>query len=704
MVSALVLVPLLFAVGLFALLAAALTSQSLERLFSRIGWAAFDGPNIPVDIEREQTLRAAGIGEPYRIYQAKTLAYTSIGAVAGVIVGSYATGGLVRLVGIERLSELPGFAAVPSLMGDFSTLYFLLLLVGGGILGSSAAGVLYVIRWQVPAVRADSRARAIDAGMPRTVAFVYALSRGGMPFPKVMETIADNEDVFGAGAAEFDLAARNIDLFGADLVTSMRDISDRTPSDQFESFAENLTSVLQSGQDLSTFLHDEYERYREEAEDRQQEILDVLATAAEIYVTVVVAGMLFLVTILLIMGLTTGGTLVPIRILTYLVLPALNVAFIAYLSDVTQPIRGSATEESSEQTGVGVGAIPDGGVRTPEVRENVKRLRVHRRVGRYRRLLSNPIENVIDNPVLLLYVTVPLATLFVLMQTPSFLDTGAPLTGGFLDVRAVDDVVIQATLFVAVTFGIAYEIGNRRVQNVASSLPDFLDRLASLNEAGLSVVTSFERIRRTQMGSLDDEANRIWRDIQWGATVEEALTRFESRVKTPSTTRVTTLLTNSMRASNEIGPVLRIAANQARADQRLKRRRQQETLTYLIVIYISFAVFLIVVAVIVLILIPNLPTAGEFSVENGGAAPIQGITAAQKDAYALVFIHAGIIQSALSGIVGGQMSEGTLRDGLKHASVMLLVSYLIFLAIQWVSANGGISQFTSVFGTIGLGI
>ena len=70
MVSALVLVPLLFAVGLFALLAAALTSQSLERLFSRIGWAAFDGPNIPVDIEREQTLRAAGIGEPYRIYQA----------------------------------------------------------------------------------------------------------------------------------------------------------------------------------------------------------------------------------------------------------------------------------------------------------------------------------------------------------------------------------------------------------------------------------------------------------------------------------------------------------------------------------------------------------------------------------------------------------------------------------------------------------
>ena len=704
MVSPLVFVPLLFALALFVLLAVAPTVRSLERLFSRIGWIAFDGPNIPPDTERERTLRAAGIGEPYRIYQAKTLTYTSVAALAGVVVGGYATGGIIRVVGIERLGGAPVVDTLPPVLQGFGVLHFVLLLVGGTVFGGGAAGLSYVLRWQVPAVRADSRAREIDAGMPRTVAFVYALSRGGMSFPKVMETIADNKDVFGTGAEEFEVASRNINLFGADVVSSIRDISDRTPSEQFESFTENLTSVLQSGQDLSEFLHDEYERYREEAAERQQKILDVLATAAEIYVTIVVAGMLFLVTILLIMGLTTGGTLVPIRVITYLVLPALNVAFIAYLSDITQPLRGAAANQSRERPSVGVDAIPDGGVRTPAVRENIIRLRIHRRVGRFRRFFSNPVENIIDRPELLLYVTVPLAGLFVLVQAPSYFDSTAPLTGGPLDVRTFDDAVIQATLFVVVTFGIVYEIGNRRVQNIASSLPDMLDRLASLNEAGLSVVTSFERINRSDMGSLDDEAKRIWRDIQWGATVEEALDRFETRVKTPSTTRVTTLLTNSMRASNEIGPVLRIAAEQARSDQQLKRRRQQETMTYLVVIYISFIVFLLVVGIIVLVLIPNLPTAGEFSAGGAGAAPIQGITEEQKDAYALVFIHAGIVQSAMSGIVGGQMSEGTLRDGLKHASVMLLISYLVFLAIQWVSANGGIARFTSAFGGSGIGI
>ncbi|MDZ7745596.1 MAG: type II secretion system F family protein [Halobacteriales archaeon] len=701
MVSVIILVPLLFALSLFALLAFVPVSRPLERVFSRLGWVVFDGPNLSTNIERERTLRAAGIGEPYRLYQAKTLAYTSIAALAGVIIGGYATGGTIRVIGIEWLNGPVGqrfVTALPEFAQSFSAIHFLLLLAGGLTLGASAAGVMYVIRWQIPAIRADSRAREIDAGMPRMVAFVYALSRGGMPFPKVMETIADNRDVFGTGAEEFEVASRNINLFGADLVSSIRDISDRTPSEQFESFSENLTSVLQSGQDLSEFLHSEYERYREEAEERQQEILDVLATAAEIYVTVVVAGMLFLVTILLIMGLTTGGTLVPIRIITYLVLPALNVVFIAYLSDITQPLRGAASNRSRDHDSVGVDAIPDGGERTPIVRENVARLRIHRRIGRFRRFLADPVENIISRPELLLYVTVPLASLFVLVQAPSYLDPTASLTGGFLDVRTFDDALVQAVLFVIVTFGVVYEIGNRRVQSVASSLPDLLNRLASLNEAGLSIVASFERIRRSDMGKLDDEAKRIWRDIQWGAAVEEALERFETRVKTPSTTRVTTLLTNSMRASNEIGPVLRIAANQAHSDQQLKRRRQQETMTYLIVIYISFMVFLVVVGVIVLILIPNLPTAGAFSSEAAGSAPIQGITEEQKDAYALVFMHAGIVQSAMSGIVGGQMSEGTLRDGLKHASIMLLISYLVFRGIQWLGANGGLAQLTSAFG------
>ena len=133
-----------------------------------------------------------------------------------------------------------------------------------------------------------------------------------------------------------------------------------------------------------------------------------------------------------------------------------------------------------------------------------------------------------------------------------------------------------------------------------------------------------------------------------------------------------------MRASNEIGPVLRIAAEQARADQRLRRQRRQEMATYLIVIYISFVVFLVVIMAIDYVLIPNLPEstvdAGEVS---GSPGVVGGIGGGAVPTYRLVFFHAALVQSLLSGLVGGMMGGGSLKDGVKHATVMLSITYLV---------------------------
>jgi flagellar protein FlaJ len=509
------------------------------------------------------------------------------------------------------------------------------------------------------------------------VAFVYALTRGGMAFPDVMRALSRNKAVFGESAAEVGVGVRSLDLFNVDLVTAVRNISARTPSTQFEKFGENLGSVLQSGGNISEFLRDQYERYREEAEEQQREILDLLATTAEVYVTVVVAGMLFLITILFIIGVLTGGTLFFLRIISYVVLPAVNLVFIAYLADVTQPLRisrdsggsivGSASVERSMQ-----GIRSDGGYLRANSRVNHGRLRANDRIGSIRETLAAPVQSVIRRPELVFVVTVPVAVLVTAYRLPT------AFVEGSLDPAVVDDIVIQSLLFVMATFAVAYEVSKRRLRRLEGSVPDLLDRLASLNEAGTAVVSSFDRVRQSDLGVLDEETDRIWRDIRWGATVEQALERFEGRVRTASVTRVVTLITNAMRASNKIGPVLRIASEQARADQRLRRQRRQEMLTYLVVIYISFVVFLVVIMAIDYVLIPNLPDTSGISEGTLDQAP--GVIAVQGgdvSTYRLVFFHAALVQSLLSGLVGGMMGGGSLKDGAKHATVMLTITYLV---------------------------
>jgi flagellar protein FlaJ len=705
-------VPLIVVLVTVVVLALAPFSRSLERDVKRLAYTVFGGRTIAGNPSRERTLRAAGIGTPYRIYVTQTYLYTAVAAFAGAVVGVYLGGVLIDLLGLTELTApSPAITDATSSLPDpllaFNTKLFALLIGTSILLGVAAATVVYTIRWTIPSVRATTRERQIDASLPRMVAFIYAQSRGGMAFPDVMRSLSDNRGVFGAGAEEMRVGVRNIDVFGQDLVTAVRDLSRRTPSEQFQKFMENLTSVLQSGRNLSKFLADEYERYREQAEAQQREILELLATTAEVYVTAVVAGMLFLITILLVIGLTSGDTLVLVQLLTYIVLPAINLIFIAYLSEITQPLRASRDDndvdreepdaltrgppgqatEGAPPTATDGGEPDYGWARSSRSKANLDRLRAHERVKRLRGALTSPIESVLDTPEFTLFVTVPIALGYVLGQLLG------PLAGGGLDVRAFDDAIIQAVLFVMATFAVVYEVSQKRLRRLESSIPDMLERLASLNEAGVSVVSSFDRVRRSDLGDLNAEMDRIWRDINWGATVEQALDRFERRVQTPAVTRTVTLLTNSMRASNEIGPVIRIAAEQARSDQKLRRQRKQEMFTYLIVIYVSFVVFLVVIGAIDRVLIPNLPSQEALggATENAvGTAPsFLQINSQKVEQYRLTFFHAGLIQATLSGLVGGQMSNGSIKDGVKHATIMLLITYLAFLFLPQPEVGGG---------------
>jgi flagellar protein FlaJ len=202
----------------------------------------------------------------------------------------------------------------------------------------------------------------------------------------------------------------------------------------------------------------------------------------------------------------------------------------------------------------------------------------------------------------------------------------------------------------------------------------------------MSVVEGFERVRESDLGILSIEVDRICRDLTYGANVDDALRRFGLRVRTTAPTRVVTLLTNPLRASGNLAPVLRIAGEQAASELKLRRKRRQQMFTYLVVIYISFLVFLVIIVAVQEVLVPSLPnnvptpeSTNRLAVNVDAFARFGQVN---KAAYTLVFFHTAIIQAVLSGFIGGQLGEGSLKDGAKHATVMLAVAYVAFLLLS----------------------
>jgi flagellar protein FlaJ len=305
------------------------------------------------------------------------------------------------------------------------------------------------------------------------------------------------------------------------------------------------------------------------------------------------------------------------------------------------------------------------------------------------------VQTFLRDPTKVLWVSVPIAVLALLVRAP------AAFQADGIAVRVLDDFIVQSVLFVLILYAIVRQLYKRRIDKIEAATPELLERLASLNEAGMSVVEGLSRVRGSDLGVLTPEVDRIWRDIEYGANVDDALIRFGRRIRTTAITRVVMLLTNAMRASGNMGPVLRIASEQARAEVDLRRERRQQMFTYLVVIYVSFFVFLVIIVAVTEVLVPSLPesvpTPNEDQVNRLGANvdAFSRFAEVNTSSYTLVFFHAALLQAVCAGLVAGQLGEGSLRDGVKHAAVMVTIAYLIFVLLSAPVATLSILEATS---------
>jgi len=696
-------------------LAVAPLTRRGDRALARAALALFDGwvaERGRRSRERRELLYAVHSADTYRTYASKTLLYAALVALAGSVLGVYVAAGVLALFEIppetmratlpQQLWFLADLLVFPNLsLGEL----FTLLAFSSATLGVAGGAVTYWVRWENLSYRANARTRQIDESVARTVAFFYALSRSGMAFPEIMRSLARNRSVYGETAEEVAVAVKSMDYAGLDMLSAIERLADRTPSQTFREFSDNLASVLQSGQSIPAYLDDQYERYREDAEAEQESFLELLATLAEAYVSVFVVAPLLFITILVIMGLMAlGDTLPLLRVIAYVAVPLANVGFIIYLDSITESLRATreardvdaapgllagvrrTDDPDADRTGTerppvedrairgDGGQRPDAGLQTLL---DFERLDAYDRIRRLREVFTDPARTLRDNPVFVLYATVPLGLLSILLRA------WPHLAAGTLTVEILDDFVVQAALVAVGSFAVVQELHRRRIAAIEAAVPDFLDRLASVNEAGMSIVESLERVADSELGALDAEVERLRADMAWGVEARTALYRLEDRIDTPIITRVATLLGNAMHASSDLARVLRIAADEAQDTRRLKRKRRQEMVTYVVIIYLAFFVFLVIIGSLNSILVPSLPT-GAAAPETGGAiggGPLSGIASVDVDAYTLLFFHTALVQALFSGLVAGQMGEASVKNGAKHAAVMLAIAYAAFLLL-----------------------
>lgn len=537
-----------------------------------------------------------------------------------------------------------------------------------------AGYLIYRVILAFPGLIRSSRATRINLTLHNAVAYMYAMRRGGAELIEIFRSLSENSHVYGEVALEFRQVVRDCDLFSHDIISALRELQLTTPSAKMKDFIQDILSVIESGGDMSSFLSARVSMYQDEARFEQKQYLSTLSLVAEGYVTLFVAGPLFLIIVMVVMGLMGPGALMQLNIVIYALIPIGTAIFIVFIDIISAQPEGVRRymymQELDEFPDIVIMESPG-----DEEAGFITRLKRYDRWTSIREFISDPFHYFIVLPHRVFFVTVPIGVAYLFfwyLQIPEYPDPEFFIT-------VLDDYVIAAFLIIFGPFAIAHLIWSRRINEIEISLPDFLQRLAGINEVGLTIAKALSILVRTNLGLLSYEIKKIKRDLDWGANVEDALVRFEERLSTPSISRTVTLITRASSMSGDIGQVLNIAASDAEMSETLKRERLGEMFLYTAVVYLAFFVFIFVVMVIGSQFLPVIEMTDPAAPPTGAAVPTLGAISAMT--YGRLFYHAVIIQAICSGLLAGLMGESSLTAGVKHSCIMVLAAFLIFAII-----------------------
>lgn len=565
----------------------------------------------------------------YEVYVSNAIFYSLLSCVFGLLIGLFIAYISIFVVGLPESMTKLEFSSSSVWILQFRGIFvgllitvFFAALLGGGIYG------LFML---YPRFQAGERKGDIDRQLPYAVTFMYALSKGGMNIIEVFRLLSRSGSTYGEVSNEVNAIIREMDYFGYDMKTAISNISERTPSDRFSELMDNLITIIDSGGSIPRYFQDKSEQYLQKTVIDEKGFLETLGLLAESYVTAFVAGPLFIIIMGVMMAVMGSNSEIMVYAIIYAVLPIGSLMFVVMISIIT-PSEMGEPELLPTRTILdhGIPSLPshlepvydDAGELVNETEENVRDREYYLNFAKakksvsVRKFVKNPFDLLMHNPLYSLAITIPVAILVLIIP---YLSNMGRLGTTALKVGFIDDYIVLVLFIVMIPMALFHEISSRKKKHLERNFPDFLKKLASTNETGMTLRDSIKLMANSKSGHLGNEIRMIWTDISWGLNVNDSIIRFANRLRTQVIARSLTLITKANESSGDVGEVLLIAARDAASEQSMKRERAMAMMIYIVIIYISFMVFVGVIYVISTTFLAEMAAAGEKMAESGGS-------------------------------------------------------------------------------------
>lgn len=203
---------------------------------------------------------------------------------------------------------------------------------------------------------------------------------------------------------------------------------------------------------------------------------------------------------------------------------------------------------------------------------------------------------------------------------------------------------------------------------------EFVRDLVEGVRSGVPIGKSIINLRMKDYSSLSSHIQKMANQISIGITLREALENFARDVGSRTITRAVTLIKEADRTGGNIETILSSVAESSASIEKLRKERESAIYGLVVQGYIIYLIFIVIVLVMQFKILPMTMGISDL----GGLGGI-GITTSTltPEQLAAPFMYLLITQGAFAGLIIGKLANGSLKAGVKHSIILIIISVLV---------------------------
>lgn len=189
-----------------------------------------------------------------------------------------------------------------------------------------------------PIQKSSTRRKSIEANLPFVLTHMGAIAESGIP-PYVIFRLISQFEEYGEISKEMGKIVRNIDTFGIDPLTAVKEVAEKCPSDDFKEILMGFVTTTESGGSVKVFLKSAGTQALFEWRIKRQKFVEQLSAYAEFYTGILIAAPLFIIALFSVLNqiqpnISGYNILDLMKLSIYLIIPIVNVTFLLFLRGI----------------------------------------------------------------------------------------------------------------------------------------------------------------------------------------------------------------------------------------------------------------------------------------------------------------------------------------------------------------------------------